>query len=120
MKRLILAVLIVGVVSPAWGEAKGVFQAIITAECSEILSDYATSKLESRGGNTTYNKHFGDIIGWIAGYMTRVNYSIPGKENYFHDLIDEVAWVASWCRDNSSSDLTAAMKALTRVRTGGR
>jgi len=119
MKRIILAALIVCVVSPAWGDtAAGVYAAKLSPECSTFLSDYAMAELSQRGSKITYSNHFGDNIGWIAGYMTRVNFSVRGKENYFRDLLEEVAWVASWCRDNPSLDLSDAMRAITKARTG--
>jgi hypothetical protein len=88
--------------------------------CSEVLSAYAKANLRVEDGRMKadgWEIHY--FVGWIAGYMTRVNYSVPGKKSYFNDLIGEVAWIASWCRDNPSKGLSNAMDSLTLTRTGG-
>ena len=103
---------------PAWGkDALGIYTPILDLSCSRVLREYAVANLGGAGTTeVTYNTKFGDVLGWIAGYMTRVNFDTRGKKDYFHDLVDEVAWVASWCRDNTSYSLPDAMEALTNLR----
>lgn len=70
-------------------------------ECINFLDDYAKS--EAALG-----------IGWIFGYLTAINKTRYGKDNYFSDLEweDIPAWIASWCRDNPTKDLYDATNAL--------
>jgi hypothetical protein len=95
---------------------RGQYTTTLAPTCNEYLRDYATASITDTGSRLEYSTSFGNDIGWIAGYMSHVNSSIRGKSNYFNDLINEVVWIASWCRDNSSFDLDDAMRALTKIR----
>ena len=84
------------------------------------MKDYARSDLQDLGGKVRYPAEFGRVIGWVSGYMTAANHYLPNKINNFAHILDEIAWVASWCRDNSSKTIVDAMEALTKLRTGVR
>jgi len=57
-------------------------------------------------------------LGFILGYVTGVNFSVAGKGDFYAgmDVVDIAGWVASWCRDNPTQALVAAVVALTKSR----
>ena len=116
-KMMLVALALGGMV--ASGSAGAEYIPILPQPCTKVSRIYAWSNLEMVGTKIIYKENLGAILGWIAGYMTRVNYQ-GSKENKFNDLIEEVAWIVSWCRDNPSKGLSHAMEALTKARTGGR
>ena len=125
MKRLILCVLF-AFVSLACSSAWGVDDNRYTTKlgewtCTEFLSAYATSDLKAVKEGYEYNTgKFTVMWGFIAWYLTAVNASTLGKVDWFNkDLIAEVAWIASFCRDHQSKDLPWVLWELANTRTNG-
>ena len=123
MRKVIIAVVLVGVLvsGAAWGKDEAGRYYIFGAggeKCAKYLGDYSTSELKREPNEEfTYSPKFGIWIGWIHGYATRVNKTIKGRANiYDMDSVDIAAWLASWCRDNPSKELTRTMHALTESR----
>lgn len=117
MKRLLLAALLVGAMSPAWGLDGDSYTTVDDIDCSKFLDEYAKGGIgkDSDGVTQGYGP-FKAIAAWIAGYMTSVNRHVAGKTHYFRDFREEVIWIASWCRDNPSESLSEAMSYLSFVR----
>ncbi|MBT3556618.1 MAG: hypothetical protein HOC63_11800 [Rhodospirillales bacterium] len=114
MRRLILALAMVVMVSPAWGANNGSYNYYGTASCINYLDAYANAKLEGvagyTGGFETWRR-----FGWISGYITAYNrFNENGKENIIGDMTlnDARRWLASWCRDTPSKDIEDALLAL--------
>ena len=122
MKRIILAALVGALVSGpavAVDETGSYYRLGMGSEkCAKYLGAYGTSELKhTPDGQFSFNNRFGIWIGWIHGYATRVNMTTKGRANiYDMDSIGIAAWLASWCRDNPSKDLTEAMNAFTQSR----
>ena len=55
--------------------------------CNEFLHEYGSAGIEKTNTGFRYNIDFGNYIGWFQGYLTRVNLSISGKNDYFSDEI---------------------------------
>lgn len=85
--------------------------------CPQVMKLYEKSDLKKDGTGVTFNRSFSVIVGWMAGYMSRVNSSKTGKSDFYGNMADEAAWVAKWCETNQKSDLMEAMEALTKERT---
>ena len=80
-------------------------------KCTDFLNDYAKSTMDIiENEDSTYIKNTSDIaleVGWIYGYLTAINKTRLGKEDFFSDLglLDTLGWIASWCRDNPTKSL---------------
>ena len=111
----ILALLIGG---SAWAIGpNGDYVGRFNYSCPQLIKLYAKSGLEKDGSGVTFNRSFSVIIGWMAGYMSRVNTIRQGKADFYGNMADEATWIAKWCESNQKSDLMDAMEALTKERT---
>jgi len=111
----ILALLISG---SAWALGpKGEYVGRFNYSCSQLIKMYEKSGVQKEGSGVTFNRSFSVIIGWMAGYMSRVNTIRRGKADFFENMADEATWIAKWCESNQKSDLMDAMEALTKERT---
>ena len=111
----ILALLIGG---SAWAMGpKGEYVGRFNYTCPQLLKMYEKSGLEKDGTGVTFNRSFSVIIGWMAGYMSRVNTTRKGKADFYGNMADEVDWIAKWCESNQKADLMEAVEALTKERT---
>ena len=119
MTRIILSALMILLISgSAWAvDSKGGYAGKFPYTCPQVLEFHSASGLESGEKGVTFNKSFGVIIGWMAGYMSRVNFTIQGKTDFFENMAQEVEWVVRWCQDNQAAGLNDAMEALTKART---
>ena len=117
-KTMLVALALGGMVisGPAAAMSGNGYVPKLDSSCSEVVKKFEAANLTSEGREVKYHPDFGNIIGWIAGYMTGVNYVVRGKADYYKATADEVAWVASWCRDNQSKDLSDAMAIRTFKR----
>lgn len=111
----ILALLIGG---SAWAVGpKGDYVGRFNYSCPQLMKMYEKSGVQKDGSGVTFNRSFSVIIGWMAGYMSRVNTIGRGKADFYENMADEATWIAKWCESNQKSDLMDAMEALTRERT---
>lgn len=111
----ILALLIGG---SAWALGpKGEYVGRFNYSCPQLMKMYEKSGVQKDGSGVTFNRSFSVIIGWMAGYMSRVNTIQRGKADFYENMADEATWIAKWCESNQKSDLMDAMEALTRERT---
>ena len=111
----ILALLIGG---SAWAMGpKGEYVGRFNYSCPQFLKMYAESGLEKDGSGVTFNRSFSVVIGWMAGYMSRVNATSRGEADFYVNMVYEAEWIAKWCEPNQKSDLMEAMEALTKTRT---
>jgi hypothetical protein len=121
MRRILMMALVGLVVSgPAWGyDAKGSATSVGSITCGEYLDAYSRSKLTGAGTVTgLYPMH--RAIGWISGFLTAINMTTKnGRKHVLGSMTNNDArrWVASWCRDNISKDLAAAVVALMNSQT---
>jgi hypothetical protein len=121
MTRLIIPVLIALLVSgSASAQGKKENDWIFgpgAKKCTVFLGNYATGNLRKSNGQLAYSSEFTATVGWLQGYLTRVNEQAKSTGDiYGIDLIEIAAWLASWCRDNPTSNLINAMQALTKSR----
>ena len=122
MKRMLLAAMLATLISgPAWGydgQGRAFVFGAGSSTCSTFLGKYARSDIRSVGDDHTYNVEFGVSLGWITGYLTHVNVSVPGKANHFAAMSvpDIAGWVASWCRDNPSKSLSHAVSTFVKTK----
>ena len=89
-----------------------------SSNCTKYLGSYGSANLKrTPDGGISYVGDFGFVMGWLQGFATRVNRTIPGGANiYDMDSVELAAWVASWCRDNPLKQVVDAMDALTESR----
>ena len=120
MRKVIIAAALLGVLvsGPVWAvdEAGSYFNFGAGLEkCTKYLGEYAAADLKKiPGKQISYKRKFGYILGWIEGYATRVNkITKAGADIYDMSILDMMAWLASWCRDNPSKILINAMDSLT-------
>ena len=103
--------------SSAWAVNKrGNFVNRFNYSCTQLHKFYERADLQKDGAGVAFNRSFSVIIGWMAGYISRVNLSEKGKADFYGNLADEVAWLIEWCKINPGSDLAEAMDALTKER----
>jgi hypothetical protein len=111
----ILALLIGG---SAWAlDPKGEYVGRFNYSCPQLMKMYEKSGVQKEDSGVTFNRSFSVIIGWMAGYMSRVNTIRRGKADFYENMADEATWIAKWCESNQKSDLMDAMEALTKERT---
>ncbi len=120
MTRIFIAALIaVSVVigSSAWAyNQRGTFVSRFNYSCKQLTEFYKIADLQRDGDGVAFNRSFSVIIGWIAGYISRVNLREEGKADFYGNLANEVAWLIQWCKINPGGDLAEAMEALTKER----
>ena len=121
MKRAFLGALLGSLISlPAWSaDPSGAFYIFGAGgnACAAFLGarEEAAPRRTPEGGVQWFSGHgYGVMYGWILGYVSHVNQTVPGKANHFEpmDKFEIAAWVASWCRDNTDKDLFDAVQAL--------
>ena len=121
MKRAILGALLGGLMgTSAWSaDPTGTFYILGAGgnKCSTFVAanETAAPRRTSEGGVQWFSGHdYGVMYGWILGYLSHVNQSVPGKANHFEpmDKFDIAAWVTAWCRGNAEKDLFDAVEAL--------
>jgi hypothetical protein len=121
MIRIIIPALVaisVLVGGSAWAiDKKGNYVPRFNYSCKDLKSFYKTSGLDKNEEGVTFNRSFGVIIGWMAGYISRVNQKVSGRADFFGNLADEATWLNEWCKLNPGGDLMEAMDALTVERT---
>ncbi|MDX1486075.1 MAG: hypothetical protein R3229_16510 [Alphaproteobacteria bacterium] len=119
MRRCIAATIVLLTLGgTAWAfDSKGQYVGRFNYSCPQVLELYGRSELQKDGAGVTFNRRFSVIIGWMAGYMSRVNATVRGKAEFFEHMADEAAWIAQWCEANQKSDLMDAMEALVKERT---
>jgi hypothetical protein len=111
----VLALLIGG---SAWALGpNGEYVGRFNYSCPQLIKMYEKSGVQKDGSGVTFNRSFSVIIGWMAGYMSRVNTIRQGKADFYGNMADEATWIAKWCEANQKSDLMDAMEALTKERT---
>lgn len=127
MKRAILGALLGCLMSTPAGSADPAGTFIIYGAGGTTCATYlgalqkAAPRRTPEGGVQWFSGHdYGVMYGWILGYVSHVNQSIPGKANHFEpmDKFEIAAWVASWCRGNAGKDLFDAVEAM--VNRGAR
>ena len=102
----------------AWAiDNRGDFVSRFNYSCKQLEEFHKNAGLEKDGSGVTFNRSFSVIIGWMAGYISRVNQREAGKADFFGNLGDEAIWLLEWCKINPGGDLAEAMDALTRERT---
>ena len=122
MKRIILVALVTVLVSgPAWGVKNNSYSSYFpgSEKCTKFLSDYAraetTATRDGNAVNYSYPAAAALEIGWILGFISGTNREKEGRENFFlYGWVENIGWIASWCRDNPSKDLLDAVEALMR------
>lgn len=119
MTRIIVATIVALLIGgSAWAVApKGEYVGRFNYSCPQLLKMHAESGLEKDGSGVTFNRSYAVIIGWMAGYMSRVNATRRGKADFYENMANEADWIAKWCESNQKSDLMEAMEALTKKRT---
>ncbi|GBE06990.1 hypothetical protein BMS3Abin11_00088 [bacterium BMS3Abin11] len=112
---LVLQVLLYGSALGADNEGVYIPKGIGLKGCNEFLHEYGSAGIEKTNTGFRYNIDFGNYIGWFQGYLTRVNLSISGKNDYFSDvsILDVLGWVGSWCRENPNKNVAKAMYIYT-------
>jgi hypothetical protein len=106
MKRLILALAMVVMVSPAWGgDANGKYMVLAYGNdsCGKWTKEHARSSETSRHHET-----------WIIGFISAYNRETPGIVNLMKgiDYAGWVSWIDNYCKDNPIDDLDDAASAL--------
>ncbi len=120
MARIIIPVLIaVTVVISSSAHAvnqRGSFVSRFNYSCAQLTEFYKNAGLQKDGAGVVFNRSFAVIVGWVAGYISRVNQREQGKADFYGNLADEVSGLIDWCKVNPGSDLAEAMEALTKER----
>lgn len=97
--------------------------------CPAFLADYAKANISVAGreldGARVKYEPAGNIevaIGYFAGVMAGVNRSLPPNKNWFPDvgIVDGMAWLASYCRDNPSMPFASAVHFFVVQKVPGR
>ena len=120
MKRAALLTLLAMLASgPAAAAKNDNFTIFFPADqnCAKFANDHATGETRAwREGNTEryrYPPGAALEIGWIMGYITAANEHAEGAENFFLDhWVDNITWIADWCRAHPANDLLDAVQAL--------
>ncbi len=111
------AILAVVIALPAWAiSPKGEYVGRFNYSCAQLIKMYEASGIEQEDDGVTFNRSFSVIIGWMAGYMSRVNATRRGQADFYANMAVEAAWIANWCETNKESDLMDGMQALTKER----
>ncbi len=120
MARIAIPMLIavsVIVSSSAWAvNQRGSFVSRFNYSCAQLNEFHKNAQIQKDGDGVTFNRSFAVIIGWVAGYMSRVNLREEGKADFFGHIADEIGALIKWCKANPGSDLAEAMQALTKER----
>jgi hypothetical protein len=119
MKRLLMAVLAGLMISgPAWGydevDEFKIGRIHNLPECGEYLGAYDKATLTAEHTYQAPYEAWG-VFEWINGYVTAYNLFVDtGVMDVLSPMAknDSRRWIASWCRDNPSSDLDEALQAL--------
>jgi len=119
MRRIVVPALVGVIVSGSALaiDSRGSYVGRFNYPCPQVLELHGKSDIRKDGTGVTFNRSFSVIVGWMAGYMSSVNSSKPGKSDFFGNMADEAGWIAKWCEANQKSDLMEAMEALTKERT---
>ena len=129
MKHAALFALLAGLISaPAWSaDPAGKFYIFGAGSntCATFLEAHenAVPRRTQEGGVQWFSgHHYGVMYGWILGYLSHVNQSVPGNANHFDpmDKFEIAAWVTSWCRGNTEKDLYDAVEDLIKRGVGPR
>ena len=116
MKKLLLLVLLL-VSAGAWGSDKDGYTAVVSGRsCDEFIELRKTlQKPDADVTNTASVMDYSHTLGWIAGYLTALNWQTPdtyqmlGNTNFK----SAVSWLENYCRENPRNDLSRGMRALT-------
>jgi hypothetical protein len=123
MRRMIAAVLVLGVLGVA-GESyakdkNGVWTARSSKTCSYYLDAY--SRTTFTGDEKTNGPYeFWSVSAWIAGFISGINFAEENGEKEILNTMtsnDIFRWVGSWCRDNQSKSVPEAVLALIKSRS---
>ena len=116
MRRILMMALVGLVVSgPALGrDASNRADLLSYESCAEYLEGYSQATLKGDNGWRGTAKSFGSF-GWISGFLSAYNvYKENGKRNILTPMTlnDAFRWLASWCRDNPSSNSSIGLSSL--------
>ncbi len=116
MKKLLLLVLLL-VSAGAWGSDKDGYTAVVSGRsCDEFIELRKTlQKPDADVTNTASVMDYSHTLGWIAGYLTALNWQTPDTYQILGktDFKSTVSWLEDYCRENPRNDLSRGMRALT-------
>ncbi len=101
----------------AWGSDKDGYIAIVSGRsCKEFVELREVLKRPNADVTDTASvMEYSHTLGWIAGYLTAVNWQMPNTYQILGmgDFESAVSWIENYCRDNPSHDISRGMRALT-------
>ncbi len=116
MKKLVLLVLLL-MPAGAWASDKDGYTAVVSGRsCGEFIE--LRKKLEGPSADVTDTASVMDYshtLGWIAGYITALNWQTPDTYQILgdSDFKSVVLWLENFCHANPSNDVSRGMRALT-------
>lgn len=116
MKRaLLLLVLLTS--AGAWGSDKDGYTAVVSGRsCDEFIELRKTlEKPDADVTDTASVMAYSHSLGWIAGYLTALNWQTPDTYQILgdSDFKSVVLWLENYCHANPSNDVSRGMRALT-------
>ena len=116
MKKLSLLVLLL-MAGGVWGSDSEGYTAVVSGRsCGEFIK-----LLEKLAGpnadvaDTPSLMDYSHTLGWIAGYLSAVNWRTPDTYQILgkSEFKDAVTWLENYCRENPTNDVSRGMRALT-------
>lgn len=116
MKKLSLLVLLL-VTAGAWGSDKDGYTAVVSGRsCEEFLRLRKIAEGPNADVTDTVSlMNYSHTLGWIAGYITALNWQTPDTYQILgdSDFKSAVLWLENYCRANPENDVSRGMRALT-------
>jgi len=116
MKKLLLLLVMLTSVG-AWGSDKDGYTAVVSGRsCDEFIELRKTlEKPDADVTDTASVMAYSHALGWIAGYLTALNWQTPDTYQILGktDFKSAVSTLENYCRENPRNDLSRAMRALT-------
>jgi len=114
-KHLLLVLLLTS--TGAWGSDKDGYTAVVSGRSCEEFIELRQKQGEPNADvkDTASLMAYSHALGWIAGYLTALNWQTPDTYQILGntDFKSAVSWLENYCRENPGNDLSRGMRALT-------
>ena len=116
MKRLLLLLLLLASAGAAGSDKDGYTAVVSGRSCREFI------ELRQKQGepnadvrDTASLMDYSHALGWIAGYITALNWQTPDTYQMLgdSDFKSTVLWIENYCKEHPSNDISRGMRALT-------
>jgi len=116
MKKLLLLLLLLTSAGAAGSDKDGYTAVVSGRSCKEFI------ELRQKQGepnadvkDTASLMDYSHALGWIAGYITALNWQTPATYQMLGNtgFKGALSWIENYCHENPRNDLSRAMRALT-------